>query len=94
MANDLQATAVGGKLLFTFDWTPEISGSVTLTAVAYTLPTGISMVGSQSDDLANKKSSVNLQGFAHGLTQYVKAAGTLSTGEVIPKTLAVRGING
>ena len=92
--SDLQAFHVGGKLLYTFDWTLEMpAGGVTISSIDYVLPTGITQFA-DSDDLVNFKGTGGFQGFAHGGTYQVVAKATLSNQESIPKTLTVRGFNG
>ena len=91
--SDLQAFHVGGKLLYTFDWTAEVPATVTITQIDYVLPVGITQFA-DSDDLANFNGTGGFQGFAHGGTYQVVAKATLSNAEIIPKTLTVRGFNG
>ncbi len=91
--SDLQVLGPSGKLLYTFDFTDEIPAGQTLTGVAFTVPPPLAVYAT-SPDLANKKSTVGLQSSVHGGTYQVRADGTLSNGEIIPKTLTVRGFNG
>lgn len=91
--SDLQAFHVGGKLLYTFDWSAEIPGAATMSAIDYVLPTGVTQFA-DADDLVNFRGTGGFEGFAHGQTYQIVAKATLSNSEVIPKTLTVRGFNG
>lgn len=90
--SDLQAIAIGGKLNYTFDFSDAIAGSVTLDSVAFSVPSPLTYT--QANDLANKKSTAQITGALHGFTYQVRAIGTLSSGELVPKTLTLRGFNG
>lgn len=90
--SDLQAIAVGGKLNYQFDWSSEVSGAVTLDSVTASVPSPLTVT--KTDDLGNKKSTLQIAGALHGVTYQVRALGTLSTGEIVPKTLTLRGFNG
>lgn len=97
----LQVLAVEGKLFYTFDWSdvvPAMSPLVTISSVAYTLPSNTSpqelTTFDTSEDFGNYLSSVGLQGAVHGKTYQVQAAATLSNGEVVVKDITVRGFNG
>lgn len=91
--SDLQVLAVGGKVAFTADFTLEVPVGVTVSNIAFTIPPPLSSFAI-SPDLANKKSTVGLQGAVHGVTYQVRATATLSSGEDIVENVTVRGFNG
>jgi hypothetical protein len=93
MSADLQALAVAGQLLYTFDWAAEVPAAVTIISVAYVLPSPLTQFAS-SEDFGNKKSTIGLQGALHGETYQVRATATLSNTEQVVKNLSVRGFNG
>lgn len=93
MSNDLQALAVNGKLLYTFDWSDVMPAGQTLNSIDYVLPTPLTTFA-DSDDLANFKGTVGIQGAVHGATYQVQAKGTLSNGEHVVKNLTIRGFDG
>lgn len=72
-----------------FDWTDSLATGVTLSSVVHTPPAGLTKVG-EATDTANSKSTVRVGGGTNGTLYVVKAAGTLSSGEVIVKEAPVR----
>lgn len=91
--SDLQVLAVGGKVAFTVDFTAEVPAGVTVSNIAFSIPSPLASFAI-SPDLVNKKSTVGLQGAVHGATYQVRATAALSSGEDIVKNITVRGFNG
>lgn len=93
--NDFAVLPVEGELRWVFDFTAQITGATTLSSVAYSTDPAVGglTLASQSDDLANKKSSILVKGAEHGRTYTVQAIGTTSAGEKIPKDLTIQGFN-
>lgn len=98
MANDHQMLPVEGELAFTFDYSdvlPGTSPATTVTSIAISAGESPALVtiGTQTDDLANARTTVILSGIAHGQVGVVQALATLSNGEVIPKDITLVGFN-
>ena len=94
--SDLQLLAVTGELLYTFDFTLEVPGAATVTAIDYVVPTQLTQFA-DSDDLANKKGTIGLRvsgSGLHGHTCVVEAKATLSNSEKVTKYLTVRVFKG
>lgn len=91
--NDLQWLAVGEKDAFEVDFSAKVPVGVTVSNIAFTIPAPLSSFAI-TPDLANKKSTVGLQGAVHGATYQVRATATLSTGPEIVENFTVRGFNG
>lgn len=91
--SDLQLLALGGELLYTFDFALEVTDPVTVTGIDYTVPSELTQFA-DSDDLPNKKGTIGLRPHAtngkHGQTVQVKAVATLSNSEKVPKFMTVR----
>ena len=85
--NDLQLLPVNGQLAYTLDFSeevPDTSPLTTVQSIAFTADSPLT-VGSQTDDLANARTTVIVAGAVHGAVYVVQALATLSNGEVIPK---------
>lgn len=91
--NDFQVIPVTGKLLFTVDFTDQVPTGVTVTQVIWSAVPALTLNG-QSNDLANKKSSIRAELPSHGVTYQVKAVATLENGEEVPKFWTGIGFNG
>lgn len=90
--SDLQLLPINGELLYTFDWSPDVTGSVTVTAIDYVVPAQLVQFA-DSDDLVNKKGTIGLRKGAtgaHGQTLQVEGKATLSNGEKVPKYVTIR----
>jgi hypothetical protein len=93
MSADLQLLPINGQLLYTFDWTPDVPGGATLTAVDYVLPAGSKLTQfADSDDLPNRRGTIGLRNNTarKGDTYEIEARGTLSNGEQVPKYMTLR----
>ncbi len=86
----LSVMAVSSEFKYTFDWTEEATGLLTLTGVTYTVPAELEKFA-DSPNLAGKTSLIGLRGVVHGALYHVVALGTLSNGEKVPKSLTIRG---
>ena len=76
---------------YTADWTDAVPTGGTLSTVAHTVPTGLTLVSQSNDDTT---SSVRISGGTHGRTYQVMAAATMSNGEVINRPLVLTVFNG
>ena len=104
MTTDFQLLPVDGNLAYTADFSAELAGGATLAGVAWSIspvevvtasPTVMSpTLGTQSDNLAEAQSTIKVSRGVHGRLYVLQAVGTTSTGEVIPKDVAVVCMNG
>lgn len=83
---------VGAELLYTFDFSADISAPATLASVTYSADSPLVTFG-QLDDLTNKRSTIGVKGAAHGNTYVLQATGTTSLGEKIVKDVTLQGFN-
>lgn len=90
--NDLHLLPVEGEIAYTFDFSDVVIAPATVTAIVITA--GDLTAFNQTDDLANKKTTVGLKGAVHGVTYNVQARATLSNGEKVPKDATFVGFNG
>lgn len=90
--NDYQVIPVDSELAYTFDFSDVVIAPATVTEIIVTA--GGLTAFNQTDDLANKKTTVGLKGAVHGETYNVQARATLSNGEKLPKDATFVGFNG
>jgi hypothetical protein len=93
--NDYQVLPVGGELIYTPDFSADVPAGSAVTAIAFTVePAGSLALAGQSNDYAEGQASIRVSGSAHGGRYTLKATATLDNGEVIPKFIAIVGVNG
>lgn len=90
---------VDGKLAYTADFSAELTGGATLSAVVWSIapqsgsPLAPALSG-QTDNLSEAQSTIIVSGGLHGRLYVLQAIGTTSAGEEIPKDIAVLAFNG
>lgn len=99
MTNDFQMFPVSGKMGYTVDYSAELSGGTTVSAVAWTItgqggsPIAPALTG-QSNNYAEAQSTIYVTGVQHGARHVLQAVATLTNGEQIPKDVALIGFDG
>jgi hypothetical protein len=99
MADDFQFLPTQGVLNYTVDYSADLAGGATLTAVAWSItpqsgsPLTPSVSG-QSNNYAEAQSTITVQGGLHGSSYVLQAIGTTSAGEQIPKDISLLAFNG
>jgi hypothetical protein len=86
-------TDPGDSAFFEMDWSDALGTGVTLSSVAHSVPTGLTLV-SEATDTTEGTSAVRVTGTSHGQTYLIQAAATLSNGEVINRQFPLRSFNG
>lgn len=76
-------------LAITFDFTPELVGTVTLIDVAFS-GEGLTL-GSQANDYGNGKATIPVSGVSYGMRYRLEATGTLSTGSIVNRAASILG---
>lgn len=99
MATDFQVLPVDGVMSYTVDYSDELTGGATLTAVAWTIvpQSGSPLtpaLSNQTDNLSEAQSTITVSGGAHNRLYVLQAVGTTSTGEQIPKDISLLALNG
>ncbi len=99
MLNDDQLFPVEGEITYTFDFTDSLPAEVTVLSVAFSisLQSGSPLspsLSAQVDNLAENKSTIRVSGLTHASVHVLQGKATLSNGEVIPKDVVLRGLNG
>ena len=97
--NDYQLIPVEASLIYTADFSDVLVQGVVVTACEWSIsPVSGSpaapTLAAQSDDFANKQSSIRVSGATHGGRYVLQAKATLNNGEVVVKDIALVGFNG
>ena len=93
--NDYQVLPVGGELFYTPDFSADVPAGSAVTGIVFTVePTGSLTLAGQSNNYAEGQASIKASGSTHGGRYVLKATATLDNGEVIPKFIAIVGVNG
>ena len=76
------------SLVYTFDFSGDLPVSVTVISVVVSVPSPMTQTGGS---LTGAAYTVLLSGVVHGVTYNVNALATLSNGELVSRTVAIRG---
>lgn len=81
------------EILVTFQWADYLGPGMTISSVSYTVPAPLATFG-EAMNMSEATSQVGLRNAVHGVTYHVRARATLSNGEFVNNTIAVRGHRG
>jgi hypothetical protein len=91
--NGLQLIPVEGNFAYTIDYSADVAEGVTVSSIVWSVSPSLTLAG-QVDALGSARSTIRVSGAEHGTCYLLQAIATLSSGEVIPKDITLRGFNG
>lgn len=83
----------GDEATYSIDWSDALGEGVTLSSVAHSVPSPLTLV-QESTDAQNNLSLLRIAGARHGDLYMIEAEATLSTGEKLNRQFPLRGFNG
>lgn len=91
--SQLQTKRTTAHLAYTFQFAQLVPAGATVSAIAHTAPTGLTLED-ETVDLDEKTSTVLVSGGAHGRTYEVIAIATLSNNEQVPQSFTLTVLDG